>query len=277
MKISIPRTIGEIELRLNGLDRLITAQGWERAAIVFAATYEPGRGGDRRNDQTSEVKSDHRKTVPDFAALGINGLRSLETIYDYRRHWQYAIDQKWVTPVTPGDSFDFPGLDDRHYPPTARPVKVETPEEKVARIRRELESDPQVRQTIDTDFVQRAAVDHELSAQVQAARWQHLSQNPLPLLEFGGTSRLDLFGVGRTLAAEIEHQSERVASLVRYLKDHRPLMPDDERLAHDALRSIERGRQHLATYEDQIYDALGVDRNDVARRLIASLETGGRP
>lgn len=59
--------------RLTGLDALVTAKEWERCAIVAAFTRDGGPGG---GDHKKPPASSGRCSATEFAALGIQGLRS---------------------------------------------------------------------------------------------------------------------------------------------------------------------------------------------------------
>jgi hypothetical protein len=280
--ISIPATLDEERKIEDAEGRLLTAKGWERAARVFAFTYEPGRGGDRRSNQSRQSNFDRGKTAKGFADLGIFGLTAASTVYEYRRNWQYAIEQGWATVVEPGDAFDFPALDEEPYPPRvaekAPPLVVEekTLEEKTREVRRTLAEEPEVQQRIETDFVRRASKDSRLAAHVKRA-WEEQHPTPSPPSPpppeaRRGLARLDLFEVGGTLVRNVERERENVAFLARYLEANRPLSARDEKLVAEVFREIERARTALSRYEDLLYDALGVSRDDVARRLVASLD-----
>ena len=51
-----------------GVARLLTARGWERAAIIYAFTHEPGRGG---QPNKSIAKTSNTLSISQFAALRI--------------------------------------------------------------------------------------------------------------------------------------------------------------------------------------------------------------
>jgi hypothetical protein len=76
---AVPASIEEATRRLGGLDKLITASKWERAAIVYAFT---------RDGQAEPNRYDGKYTIKDFAAIGIAGLRSTETVRRYRESWK---------------------------------------------------------------------------------------------------------------------------------------------------------------------------------------------
>lgn len=109
MKITIP-TVEELSDRLGGLDRLLTAKRWERAAIVYAFTVNEGPGGSQGRD------SDLGFPMPAkaFARLGFSGLAHHETVARYRNAWQRAVDEGHAAPTEPGQEITLPDLD---WPP----------------------------------------------------------------------------------------------------------------------------------------------------------------
>lgn len=110
--ITIP-TAEELTSTLAGLDRLLTAKEWERAAIVYAFT-SPGAGqGARQPRPTKGAK--FPVSVAEFARLGFAGLRKEDTVAMYRNRWQAAIDAGAVCSVVPGDEIELPDLE---WPPT---------------------------------------------------------------------------------------------------------------------------------------------------------------
>ncbi len=80
--IRLPDTITKAVAKLSGIDSLLTAKRWERAAIVYAFTVMPGSGGTPdRAKQRSEL------TFDEFAKLGIAGLKSKNTVQRYHELW----------------------------------------------------------------------------------------------------------------------------------------------------------------------------------------------
>jgi hypothetical protein len=101
-----------IELRdaLAGIERLITAKEWERAAIVYAFTTGDDVGGRptaREVVQFPESPCSIRK----FAELGFQGLRTQDTVRRYRQIWKTAIDKGYAVEVHPGDVVDLPTVE----------------------------------------------------------------------------------------------------------------------------------------------------------------------
>jgi hypothetical protein len=103
--IKIP-TADELKTKLSGLDRLLTAKRWEKAAIVWAFTItgEPGRPG------KEPVIRQFPCSISEFARLGFGGLSQRDTVTRYRKAWQDAIDLGAACSVEPGDEVDLPNL-----------------------------------------------------------------------------------------------------------------------------------------------------------------------
>lgn len=80
MKIQIPASVNEAVEKLGSLGKLLTATEWERAAIV-AAFVEEGEGRGKSVNASSSI------SPQEFAALGITGLRSKDTVRRYVRAW----------------------------------------------------------------------------------------------------------------------------------------------------------------------------------------------
>lgn len=98
--ITIPAP-NELRDRLQGVDRLLTAKSWERAAIVYAYT---GVGGPRNSPQPPPPKLNIRQ----FAAQGFTGLTTNKSVERYRAAWITAINHGWAVPVDPGDTVVLP-------------------------------------------------------------------------------------------------------------------------------------------------------------------------
>ena len=111
-KIKIPTNIKQASDRLVALDGIATATGWERAAIVYAHTYDaPRGGGPNRNAPNGAL------TIASFATLKIKGLSKRDTVAHYRNCWKHAIEQDLVGDIGPGDSTVLPDID---FPPVER-------------------------------------------------------------------------------------------------------------------------------------------------------------
>lgn len=148
--IKIP-TAKELTDSLAGLDRLLTAKEWERAAIVYAFTTNNGRGGDTR----AMPETGHCFPVPiaEFARLGLAGLAKRDTVAMYRQRWQEARDKGLAPSVEPGDEIELPDLP---WPPTRTgtdgDAKVESRVEKVTEYLAdpEVQEDPRVAKAVSS-------------------------------------------------------------------------------------------------------------------------------
>lgn len=76
MKIKIPASIEDAVAELAGVERLLMAKEWERAAIVAAFVDMPGQG-----------KASSSLSTREFAGLGIAGLKSKDTVQRYVEAW----------------------------------------------------------------------------------------------------------------------------------------------------------------------------------------------
>lgn len=138
--IKIP-TAEQLNVALGGLDRLLTAKEWERAAIVYAFTTNEDKGG-RPENLSDRGQVSFPASISAFAGLGFAGLLKRQTVAMYRSRWQDAIDQGLASPVSPGDEIELPDVE---WPPTRTgtdgDAKVESRIQKVT----EYLSDPEVR------------------------------------------------------------------------------------------------------------------------------------
>ena len=80
-KITIPADIDAAVADLNALGALITAKEWHRAAIVAAFVTLDNKPGPKGSARTS-------RTPAEFAALGITGLKSKDTVSRYAKIWE---------------------------------------------------------------------------------------------------------------------------------------------------------------------------------------------
>ncbi len=101
MKANIPESVEACVTRLNGLGALLTATEWERAAIV-ATFVTAGNVGD--NQHTIEPARSSSLSPVEFAALGITGLRSKDTVRRYHDAWMNAGQPR----PKPGDTVALP-------------------------------------------------------------------------------------------------------------------------------------------------------------------------
>lgn len=139
--IKIP-TAEELSGRLAGLERLIVARNWERAAIVSAFTRNDGVGRPEKMLTSEQFPV----TVAEFAKLGFKGLGSRNTVELYRQRWTEAIVSGHACSVVPGDEVELPDLP---WPPNPNPslrtegTAYEDSEDRAAEIQR-LAEDPEL-------------------------------------------------------------------------------------------------------------------------------------
>jgi hypothetical protein len=170
--LKIPKTIKEATSRLATLEDVATSTGWERAAIVYAFTYD-GTGGPNRSKTTTVL------TPREFAALGIVGLKSDTTVREYRNAWKAAIKSKHTQEVKPGGDCTLPALD---WPPSTHPgnsiariahrpesvekvISLASPETKVETVVNLL-TDPEVE---DSKEVRKAIAEHSVKQAKKAS------------------------------------------------------------------------------------------------------------
>lgn len=107
-KITLPATIEEAASALAEIDSLLTAKEWHRAAIVAAFVVIS-------ESCAHHAKTSMRRETPlQFAARGLVGLRSKDTVRRYAQAWQSAVDRGKAKAVSPGDTVLLPALD---WPP----------------------------------------------------------------------------------------------------------------------------------------------------------------
>lgn len=111
-RIKIPASVEAAESRLAALDGIATATGWERAAIVYAFTYE-GRGGRGTGGNLTETG---QVSISTFAGYKIKGLARRETVASYRDCWKQAMEDG-AEDIQPGDTVVLPTTD---FPPFDR-------------------------------------------------------------------------------------------------------------------------------------------------------------
>lgn len=118
--IAIPASIEGARKELEGIESLLTAKGWERAAIVYAFT-EPQQG-----KRTSTNSRGGPMTIQAFSDLGINGLKTIDSVRKYRNEWEQAVKRGETKESAPGMKVKLP---DRDFPPTRTGTNgVSTPE-----------------------------------------------------------------------------------------------------------------------------------------------------
>lgn len=269
--VQIPNTIDEVIPRLSGIERLITASGWERAAIVYAFTHEYDHRGQPRKDIRESANT---FSTVQFASLGIQGLRSDNTVREHRRAWQSAIDAGEAVDPRPGDVIELP---DRPYPSAERPtglVRIDEsqPVESTYRAVREvIERQPEVAERIEKEyehrFIQRAGRDPEFSAKVFRAYEEH---HPEPMERPHRDSDLGnalIYDFANMIYGSIKRQQDALSKLLGHLEAHG--LRESERVHFDQYMStLEKSRLMIADIEERSSRAAGVDYDEVFRRLV---------
>jgi hypothetical protein len=105
--ITVPASLEDAVSALSGIEGLLTAKEWERAAIVAAFTDDgtPGPKVDRGDSTAISCRA--------FAAMGISGLRSDQTVRNYRKAWMDEVGrapepgQEVALPSTPWPPTDY--------------------------------------------------------------------------------------------------------------------------------------------------------------------------
>jgi hypothetical protein len=106
MKITLPKDETEYDDRMAITGRLLTAVGWERAALV-AMKVEPGIGQGKRTSLKSERGLVSAST---YAERGYHGLKSMNTVLVYANAWLDRFPRpNW------GESVKLPTIE---FPPT---------------------------------------------------------------------------------------------------------------------------------------------------------------
>lgn len=120
---TIPASLDEAVGQLEGIERLLTAKRWERAAIL-AAFVEIGEHGENRHTKRTLLSSRQ------FAALGIAGLKSHMTVREYVRRW---LEDSGRPRPEPGQVIDLDGLPpwDKPEPGTKYPPGKEGSEQRI--------------------------------------------------------------------------------------------------------------------------------------------------
>jgi hypothetical protein len=103
-QVTIPPTLDAARSALGGIDRLLTAKEWERAATVAAFVRLPGSGAKVSTDFCSPGE---------FAEHGIRGLSSHVTVRSYVERWLKTVGSH----PTPGEVVTLP---DAPWPPEGR-------------------------------------------------------------------------------------------------------------------------------------------------------------
>ena len=185
--VTIPATIEEATSTLEGIEALLTAKGWERAAIVYAFTHE----GTNQHDLPDGYPSG-TETITAFVARGIAGLTTRETVAVYRDLWAKYGD----TAIKPGDTVKLPKLD---FPPQKRNLGSRVTASSVAQAVK------------DNPEIAKAAADNLPAPYIHAA----VAERSEVLDDIASDDRL----VGQINVAAARHHGERLVEEIERLLD----------------------------------------------------------
>lgn len=265
--IMIPATIEEAKIALGGLGALLTAKGWERAAIVYAFTKET-RAGRPRKGKSSEIT---QLSCNDFAKLGIHGLRGGQAVREHRANWEEAMANGWVEAVAPGDEVVLPA---EPYPPSPRKtgaVRLDptaTAAENAAAIRSAINAHPDLADEVDKDAIQRIGKDTKKYARATRVHQEH-HPKPDKKDKATGTDLLWMTRLGEAIYASVQNHHRDVRRLAEYIGSHMPI-PDQFRTEMQEVRDdLSKSIRLIREYDDLIAEAMGEESIDaVARRLL---------
>jgi hypothetical protein len=263
--VTLPASLDAAVGKLNGINSLLRAREWERAAIVYAFTKKVG-GGARTGRETGQL------SLREFADLGIAGLTNRESVARYHDAWQDAIDKGEAQPVTPGQKIKLP---DAEWPPDSK-ISEFAPERRAAaeeaarkqgvgvnKVADVLNNPAAVAAAIQADatFADKvvnkgADVESRLSASIQRKRTKRDRDLPIPEPERTGMeSRITVMSV-LSLSMDIK-------ALLRDAEALKALPADSK----EAVKSIfANAREALDTIE-AIMD--GEDVQDTIDRILA--------
>ena len=256
-RIIIPASAQEAEARLGELGPLATAIEWERAAIVYALT-QPGTPGPSSGSFT-------RTSFSRFAAKGIHGLRTHNSLSAYWHTWQRAVDAGIALEVRLGDDVELPEIAWSDYYPPQEPSRAET-------VRAAIGADPRaVANEAWAELRERRELEEERN---QALRDAYREQNIQDLMEEHGCTREQAAEYqekeNRLLLVEANRKAKRaeVRTAVRVARrileiaeDLLGAADDDELLRdkeHGELREVEgnliKAAERISLLADQAVD-----------------------
>lgn len=114
--IHVPSTI-------DGVHALMTVRKWEKAAIVWAYVRGSDTGG-RPTPESLNSETSRKMTPDEFAALGLAGLRSAQTVRRYWKAWNDAIDSGHAAAVEPGETIVEPAIEWEPFTDATNPNRV---------------------------------------------------------------------------------------------------------------------------------------------------------
>jgi len=266
-RFSIPLTVADVLVALESTGRTISQKRWERAAMVYAITYEPG-------------------TVPqppggwlcsELAERQIFGLMSPDTVYRYRRNWQWAIDNGMAQPASLGQVVTLPTID---YPANSREkadgepsdgirdnLFADTPPERQREaIQRVLERNPTVAALVEEDFVEKAAHDSRLMAKIEH---RYAEEHPIPVQPYREPGAEAMFfgnAIAEAVRLELERGLHRVVDFLRRRHQENPILAREE--ANEEIEDLERAVTLIRDAQTELRQAVGVNVDATFARLV---------
>jgi len=271
--IQIPATIEEAVAQLGGLGQLLTAKGWERAAIVYAFTHDTPRGSVGRGRVRSEKSETY--SLKEFADLKIHGLMSWATVQEHRENWKEAMANGWVEPVAPGDKVVLPT---EPYPPSPRDgqgkrIGVHAPvEAKLKEVKRLAELDPAFAQALDQEYVEKVGKDATHFAKASRIHQEFFPKpdKPEPAVHEGGALKLASFLLA--IQAYVDLRKPELQALRDYLHANQPLSALDRTSVQTGLDALDMALADLRLYRQVIQGELGGDIADLAEVFVRDQE-----
>jgi hypothetical protein len=261
--ITIPASVDELAERLNGIDRLLVAKEWERAAIVYAFTRN-GQG--ERGDSTTSTTISRSLTFTAFAALGINGLRDPQTVARYRTRWMQAIEHGDAEAVRPGDVVVLPA---RTWKPfTSSNDDDDTSTAAKATRARRLLADPVVVAEIKDDIVDVVASSPHLTTQTILSAASKRRITPAPDADVSPVHAL--FGIGAATIERVKLIAPAIRSLVDALRTDR--VDVDAASLGSLVSDLRQAAQQLHDYADAVERAAGITSTPSSTDWIDRLE-----
>lgn len=272
--IQIPATIEEAMTKLGGLGKLLTAKGWERAAIVYAFAA-PGKAGRPSASRKKSIAID-RLTFREFAEQGIYGLRSQPAVGMHWTCWQEAIDKGWVQAVAPGDEVVLPT---QEYPPTATGAphlisRRMSPSEKVQAVKKLMDQEPEFADALDKDAVTRIGGDAKKFAQASRVHQEHFPspEKPEPPTHLAGSLTLAEFMLG--IHTYVDLKKKDVEQLRAYVRAHKPLSHLDRESVQMGLDALEMTIADIRLYHRVITGEMDGEFTADLARIFAGDQEG---
>lgn len=264
--IQIPVDGDEQDRQIVDTYGIAVVKGWELAARIYARC-EPQQARKPAHAVLSAKLADKIS----FAALSRNTGRSETNIRKHWHHWDDAIEQGWTVPVKPGDRVVLP---EEEYPPTRNGgglddgVTAAAPAEKKVEVVHELmRRDPEVAARLENAFVQKAAQDPRLAGRVAAAYEEHhVAPQPKQPIDFGADRYT---GLSAEIWGDVNAYRGRIKEYAAQLQ-RRAGDAELSAIVHEEIDRLERTKQLLDGYADELRAAIGISHDDVFARLMRS-------